>query len=840
MAYNLSQTFSPTYIQWIGLLKPEFKLAPDINHSGGPLSLTVQLASRLDSSQPSLEDVRALASSWINEFLSDYAPAGSAVALDVAGYNRIRLRANSEDAVSALISYLQDENEVHYIQRDHYFTHSNAWAHNVVQQGLEALPDYANEVGLIMWNYNLRGYNQTIGIADSGVDYRSCFFADQLSATPTPPNFATWTANPTSTQLAASVTRSKRKIVQYVVFADNNDENPSFDGHGTHTSGTLVGYPVVDNVVSYKQFAGTGTHAQLAFFDIGPNTTANLALPSNLVTGLFNWAYAAGARIHSNSWGSTTNTYTTEAADIDSFMNSNKDMLVLVAAGNSGSCSTSLGTVGSPSTAKNCLTVGASLNSAASWAYFTTDQTYATYGPANFTENSMAYFSSMGPTSDNRLKPDVSAPGYYLTSAKNGQVNGSTCDSANLNNNLNTLAGTSMATPTLAGHVSMMREYFQQGFYPNGKRTPANSFNCSASLLKAMAIAGSVIMNGVKISYGNDANGNQCSVQGPVALKGSPYYDQGYGRFQMNQILFFASSVNRYLHLPSLSSSSSAANYWETAIAAGATNTYTYCVYPNATVPVSVVLVWTDPASTTNAAANLVNNLDLLVTYNGQTVAGNSQSAYFTAAGLTTTDTLNPVEVVSFSGNSGNAAVPMTVSVTCKSLGTGKSQLYSLVISGYVSQGTCSTGPAIAATFLPGSSANSTTLPDSATAAVSSGSTGATAAPSSTPAPSSGSGFPAPAPSSTAVSPSPSDNSPISGGTPSPSTTANTGATSGVQNFIQGVLNGTNKTGIIIVAAAGAAVVALVIFAVFSGRRNRKPAGSKDKKRALLKNNASN
>jgi hypothetical protein len=325
----------------------------------------------------------------------------------------------------------------------------------------------------------------------------------------------------------------------------------------------------------------------------------------------------------------------------------------------------------------------------------------------------MAFFSSMGPTADKRLKPDVSAPGYWVTSARNGQTNGATCDFNNLGSNTRSLAGTSMATPTLAGHVSMIKEYFQQGFYPSGKRTPLNAFNPSGSLLKAMTIAGAVIMNGVKISYGTDANGNQCSVQAKVNLAGSPYYDQGFGRFQMNNILYFASSVNRYLHIPSLSNVTGAANFWDTSIAAGATNTYTYCVYPNASVPISVVLVWTDPASTTTAAINLVNNLDLTVTYNGQTVNGNSQSAYFKAAGFTTTDTLNPVEVVSFAGlAAGSAPQQMTVSVKCTTLGTGTTQLYSLVVSGYISAGTCGTGPSIASIFVPGSSVNAATLPD--------------------------------------------------------------------------------------------------------------------------------
>jgi hypothetical protein len=259
-----------------------------------------------------------------------------------------------------------------------------------------------------------------------------------------------------------------------------------------------------------------------------------------------------------------------------------------------------------------------------------------------------------------------------------------------------------MATPILAGHMSMVREYFQKGFYPSGKNTAADGFNPSASLMKAMAIAGSVIMNGVKLSFGSDPKGNRCSVQAKVNLSTTPYYDQGFGRFQMNKILYFNAQPVRYLHIPSLTSTaSSAANFWDTPITAGAVHTFNFCVYPNASVPVSVALVWTDPPSLTNSAINLVNNLDLSVTYNGRTVAGNSQSAYFRAAGLTTTDTLNPVETVTFSGNTGPAALPMSISVKCSSLGRGTSQLYSLAVAGSVSRGNCGAGPAVAPTFLP-------------------------------------------------------------------------------------------------------------------------------------------
>lgn len=64
----------------------------------------------------------------------------------------------------------------------------------------------------------------------------------------------------------------------------------------------------------------------------------------------------------------------------------------------------------SPSTNKNGISVGASLSTLAStvaaWEYFG-----ATYPFQESSADSVASFSSQGPTSDGRLKPDLLAPG---------------------------------------------------------------------------------------------------------------------------------------------------------------------------------------------------------------------------------------------------------------------------------------------------------------------------------------------------------------------------------------------------------------------------------------------
>lgn len=57
------------------------------------------------------------------------------------------------------------------------------------------------------------------------------------------------------------------------------------------------------------------------------------------------------------------------------------------------------------------------------------------------------------------------------------------------------LQGTSMATPLTAGHASLIRQYFEEGYYPNGIKGDGRSLtNPSATLIKG------VLMNGAQVN----------------------------------------------------------------------------------------------------------------------------------------------------------------------------------------------------------------------------------------------------------------------------------------------------------------------------------------------------
>lgn len=87
--------------------------------------------------------------------------------------------------------------------------------------------------------------------------------------------------------------------------------------------------------------------------------------------------------------------------------------VVLIAAGNDGDSGSN--SVGSPATCKNGIAVGASLNDETSWNLNGRVSTK----DAKLTKDALASFSSRGPTSDGRLKPDICGIGEYITLLNN-------------------------------------------------------------------------------------------------------------------------------------------------------------------------------------------------------------------------------------------------------------------------------------------------------------------------------------------------------------------------------------------------------------------------------------
>ena len=148
-----------------------------------------------------------------------------------------------------------------------------------------------------------------------------------------------------------------RVVGNFDVIGDGSTAD-KHSGHGTHVACTVLG----DG--SKGGYAGVAPSAELYFQAMENDNTGNFQSPS--LNYLLNTAYNSGARIHTNSWGSSAASnqgkYTSESEDVDDRANNYdrvyngvEGLTILFAAGNDGP---NAGTVSSPSTAKNSITVG--------------------------------------------------------------------------------------------------------------------------------------------------------------------------------------------------------------------------------------------------------------------------------------------------------------------------------------------------------------------------------------------------------------------------------------------------------------------------------------------------
>jgi hypothetical protein len=382
-------------------------------------------------------------------------------------------------------------------------------------------------------------------------------------------------------------------------------------GHGHLNASILGGYndrtgvPYQDadgyryglGIAPFVRFGGTKIFNDQNIFDVsgcGGNES-----------GIILKSYAAGAQITSNSWSETASGQYRVGAQIydaltrdanNNATDGNQPLLHIFAAGNYGTSG-----VGTPGTAKNVLTVGATENVRDDGILDGCLQRFANNADDILTN------SARGPVADGRAKPDIVAPGRHIQGAAskdpayngNGVCGGFTNKFApgsrdpnhkfypnpSQNGITQTLytwsSGTSHATPAVAGAAALLYNRYEQIWRSGAKPSPA--------LLKAL------ILNSARYLEGEGTGGTL------------PGGGQGWGGVELQTIL---SGAPIYIHDQERLLSQSGQIFTRTGVIA------------NSGQPLRLSLVWTDaPGATTGNA--YVNDLNLELAIGGQIYRGN-------------------------------------------------------------------------------------------------------------------------------------------------------------------------------------------------------------------------
>lgn len=535
------------YVRWTGIFQPAFKVSPDLASAAGMVNIAVQMLA--DNWPDVVEDIESMGG--ILSFMSLSGWLASVV-----------LSVNASH-----ITDIARINDVFWLE--HYAAPSPST--EVIDQimagnyNLVAGANVPTGPGYNAWlnNRRLNGAGVTVSVVDSGID----------------------------TGVLTTMHRDIRGRVQGLVDYTETDNS---DGvcedewwHGTHLAGIVAGDATIGTTDNRGYLYGLGgaPAADLLCQRIFDSTAVYSNTADNVLTA---WAVSNGADISSNSWGTSgaanlwgnylaaSRDYDMLVRDADPWTGGNQSLIIVFSAGNDGfdaaNNAVRPNSIHAQGSAKNVITIGAS-------------ESYRTAWTESDNMDDVAFFSSRGPTDDNRLKPDVVTPGTRIGSL-NSTVGWSTgWGPIGGTNDYIWGGGTSMATPLASSAAALFVQYYDD---ITGNRP-------SPALTKAALINGAVdMMGGV-----NGAGG------------AIPNNDEGWGRVHLGNMFDRGPRFTRYV---------------DETVSLRTNQNVIFRYYVNDTnVPLRVSLVWTDEEGTINAIPALVNDLNLNVTApDGTTYNGNA------------------------------------------------------------------------------------------------------------------------------------------------------------------------------------------------------------------------
>ncbi|MFA5787122.1 MAG: fibronectin type III domain-containing protein [Actinomycetota bacterium] len=611
-----------TGVRWVGAFHPAYKLRPA--YAGSPGVLDV----------PGRRDYRA--------FLYQ----GEDLASDIAQLRGIAgVKVDERHATSRVIPFSATWDQLPSIARIpgvRWVAEAPTW----VMENYNAR--WASDTGerdtfFVTAPGHLSGAGQTSSAADTGVNYvmdmggnAQRAFADFAADGSTKPagHLQVVPGNAQDQMFNRKATGSNhRKMAAYYDLAGDGYEPSEASNHGTHTAGSIAAdYPDAQGLYGTYggRFDGADGMAPAAHFieqDVAKGPDGSLgglpadqydlyeqvydANPSAGTPGVTTHQYSSSihaekvhsydpevdARTHNFSIGSLVPLVDLgDAEAVDGYVYDHEDMVLSTSMGNDGPRIYTLSS--GPAISKNTLASCASANGRQPMV----------------TLDSVAVFSSHGPTAEHRLKPDVCTPGQIVVSTKGAT---SSYDQY--------LQGTSMSSPVLTGLATLVRQYFFDGFgpalsgdalqgYAVGTRNLARRWNPSAALVKAVLINSAERMRGF---YTGD-QGDQAALDGQWPSAG-----QGWGRVELDNALAFDNEARRLF----------VADVWNKSSKALDSSAAEYTINVAKGEPLNVTLAWTDvPAGLGAGSTPLVNNLDLTVTGpDGTTYVGNN---FTTQSGL--------------------------------------------------------------------------------------------------------------------------------------------------------------------------------------------------------------